>query len=239
MATLTSTFDSPTYRSTGDYWVASQNAKNNEATRNFYASLNQAKNQKTLASLLGGSAVPTAMPTATPQVAPQIPQAAQLPHRFEAGLSANEARLNALLTDPSSIQQTAAYKFRVGQGQEAIQRQMAAKGMLGSGNRLMELTKYGQDMGSQEYDKQADRLSSLVGNYSGSWIGDKNANTANQAMQNQYTLGMGNLDVARGGLALRALQQGTNQDGGLWGGSSGGYSSSMNPVQQSPFSVFQ
>ena len=29
----------------------------------------------------------------------------------------------------------------------------------------MELTKYGQDMASQEYDKQADRLSSLLGNY--------------------------------------------------------------------------
>mgnify|MGYP006921453589 CR=1 FL=1 len=29
----------------------------------------------------------------------------------------------------------------------------------------MELTKYGQDMASQEYDKQADRLASLLGNY--------------------------------------------------------------------------
>jgi hypothetical protein len=34
--------------------------------------------------------------------------------------------------------------------------------MLGSGNRLMELTKYGQDMGSQEYDNQFDRLNKLL-----------------------------------------------------------------------------
>ena len=98
-------------------------------------------------------------------------------NRFEAGLAANEKRLSALQDDPNSIQQTAAYKFRVGQGQEALQRQMAAKGMLGSGNRLMELTKYGQDMGSQEYDAQHARLAGLVGQYGQNWTGDKNANT--------------------------------------------------------------
>jgi len=98
-------------------------------------------------------------------------------NRFEAGLSDAELRLKNLLDNPDSIQQTAAYKFRVGQGQEALQRQLAAKGMLNSGNRLMELTKYGQDMASQEYDNQYGRLGNLLGNYSQSWIGDKNANT--------------------------------------------------------------
>lgn len=91
------------------------------------------------------------------------------PNRFESGLSSTEGRLSALLNDPSSIQQTAAYKFRVGQGEEALQRQMAAKGMLGSGNRLMELTKYGQDMASQEYEAQAGRLQNLLGTYAGNW----------------------------------------------------------------------
>ena len=98
-------------------------------------------------------------------------------NRFEQGLSQNERRLLALLDDPDSIKQTAAYKFRVGQGQEAINRSLGAKGMLGSGNRLMELTKYGQDMGSQEYDAQAKRLQDLLGMYSGAYVGDKNANT--------------------------------------------------------------
>lgn len=98
-------------------------------------------------------------------------------NRFEAGLSANERRLNALLEDPEAVRQTAAYKFRLKQGEDAIQRQMGARGLLNSGNRLMELTKYGQDMASQEYDAQANRLSNLVGMYSGNWIGDKNANT--------------------------------------------------------------
>lgn len=129
-------------------------------------------------------------------------------NRFEAGLSDAELRLKNLLDNPDSIQQTAAYKFRVNQGQEALQRQLAAKGMLNSGNRLMELTKYGQDMASQEYDAQYGRLGNLLGNYSQSWIGDKNANTglfnaqANawntaqaNADRNRYQMGM--LDVER------------------------------------------
>lgn len=99
-------------------------------------------------------------------------------NRFEAGLTSAESRLNNLLDNPESIQKTAAYKFRVGQGQEALQRSLGAKGLLNSGNRLTELTKYGQDMGSQEYDKQATRMADLVGGYSSSWLGDKNANTA-------------------------------------------------------------
>ncbi|WP_460996347.1 hypothetical protein, partial [Staphylococcus aureus] len=86
-------------------------------------------------------------------------------NRFSSGLSDAETRLRALLDNPESIQQTGAYKFRVGQGQEALQRSLGAKGMLNSGNRLMELTKYGQDMGSQEYDAQAGRLSNLLGTY--------------------------------------------------------------------------
>lgn len=98
-------------------------------------------------------------------------------NRFEPGLSDVEMRLKSLLDNPDSINQSAAYKFRVGQGQEALQRSMGARGMLKSGNRLMELQKYGQDMGSQEYDAQAGRLAGLLGNYSQGWLGDKNANT--------------------------------------------------------------
>lgn len=93
-------------------------------------------------------------------------------NRFEQGLASSEQRLSALLNDPSSIQESAAYKFRLGQGQEALQRQQAAKGMLGSGNRLMELTKYGQDMASQEYDNQFGRLSGLLGTYGQNWNQD-------------------------------------------------------------------
>lgn len=84
------------------------------------------------------------------------------------GYTGMEKRLADLLDNPDSMKQTGAYKFRVNQGQEALQRSMGAKGMLNSGNRLAELTRYGQDMASQEYDNQYGRLSDLFGKYSGS-----------------------------------------------------------------------
>jgi hypothetical protein len=102
-------------------------------------------------------------------------------NRFETGLSDAQSRMSSLLDDPSSIQQSAAYKFRLGQGEQALQRQQAAKGMLGSGNRLMELTKYGQDMASQEYDNQATRLSGLLNNYSTNWNQAQGANLQSAA----------------------------------------------------------
>jgi hypothetical protein len=160
-------------------------------------------------------------------------------NRFEAGLSKSEQRLAALLDDPDSIQQSAAYKFRVGQGQEAIQRQMAAKGMLGSGNRLMELTKYGQDMGSQEYDAQASRLQNLLGTYSQSWLGDKNANTARYAAESDAWGKRGSTlaDLYNNATRNRILaaQAYDPKTQGVASRSSWG----MNPVVQSPFSVFR
>ena len=128
-------------------------------------------------------------------------------NRFEPGLSDAEGRLRSLLDNPNSIQQTAAYKFRFNQGQEALQRSLGAKGLLNSGNRLMELTKYGQDMGSQEYDNQFGRIKDLVGGYSGSWIGDKNANTGiYNAQANAWNTAQANADRTRLGYADIAAQ---------------------------------
>lgn len=133
---------------------------------------------------------------------PYQPGTMSTSNRFETGLSDAETRLRNLLDNPDSINQSAAYKFRVGQGQEALQRSMGAKGMLNSGNRLMELTKYGQDMGSQEYDAQAGRLGNLLGNYSQSWIGDKNANTnAFTSQSNAWNTAEGNKDRRDVGMA--------------------------------------
>lgn len=81
------------------------------------------------------------------------------------GMGGVEKRLADLLDNPGSIKETGAYDWRRKQGQQALERSMGAKGLLGSGNRLTELTKYGQDMASQEYENQFGRLSSLLGNY--------------------------------------------------------------------------
>lgn len=76
-------------------------------------------------------------------------------------------RLKSLVDNPDSIDQSAAYKFRLGQGQQAVERSAAAKGMTGSGNTLAALTDYGQGQASQEYGNQLSALSSLYGTAEG------------------------------------------------------------------------
>lgn len=75
-----------------------------------------------------------------------------------------ETRLKSLMDNPDSIANTGAYKFAFNQGQEALNRQLAAKGMLNSGNRLYELTKFGQGLASQQYGQEMDRLGNLASN---------------------------------------------------------------------------
>jgi hypothetical protein len=50
------------------------------------------------------------------------------------------------------------YKWRFAQGQQAVERSAAAKGLLNSGNVAIELQQYGQGAASQEYGAQFSRL---------------------------------------------------------------------------------
>lgn len=78
--------------------------------------------------------------------------------------SGYQNQLQGLLNNPSSIQNDPSYQFRLNQGNQAINRSAAARGMLGSGNVLAELAKYGQGMASEEYGNQFNRLSDLMKN---------------------------------------------------------------------------
>jgi len=71
-------------------------------------------------------------------------------------------KLNALLQNPSSITDTPGYKFAYNQGLEAVNRTAAAKGMLGSGNRLYDLTKFGQGLASQTYNNTISQLGNFL-----------------------------------------------------------------------------
>lgn len=96
-----------------------------------------------------------------------------------------QQRLNALLDNPDSIANTGVYKFAFEQGNEAVNRNLAAKGMLKSGNRLAELTKFGQGLASQQYGAEADRLAKLYG------IGEQ-ANVEREKANQQMRLSMMN-----------------------------------------------
>lgn len=60
-------------------------------------------------------------------------------------------------TDPS-------YQFRFGEGQEALERSAAAKGMPFGGSAARAQTRYGQDYASQEYDRSYQRYQSEQSN---------------------------------------------------------------------------
>lgn len=56
--------------------------------------------------------------------------------------------------DPSQIENNPAYNFRMNQGLEALNRSFAARGGLGSGNRMLGITDYAQGLASTEYENE-------------------------------------------------------------------------------------
>jgi hypothetical protein len=81
----------------------------------------------------------------------------------------------------SQFQQDPGYAFRLSEGQKALDRSAAARGGLISGGALKAATRYGQDMGSQEYSNafnryQAERQAKLGPLQSLAGVGQTTAN---------------------------------------------------------------
>jgi len=73
------------------------------------------------------------------------------------------ADLMALLDDPSSLYSMPMYQAAFGEGQQAVTRNMAAQGYLGSGNMAVGLQKYGMSFGYDMFDKYSKFLANLAG----------------------------------------------------------------------------
>jgi hypothetical protein len=105
------------------------------------------------------------------------------------------------------------YAFRLAEGQKALDRQAAARGGLISGGALKAAARYGQDMGSQEYQNafnryQSERQARLGPLQSLAGVGQTTANTLGSAGQN-YGANVGNIYSDTGytqGNALLAAQ---------------------------------
>jgi hypothetical protein len=115
-----------------------------------------------------------------------------------------EQRLQQLVNDPNSISDSNAYKFRFNQGQQALERSAAAKGMLGSGNTLAALAQYGQGMASDEYGAEVGRLGALSGQRDTYNLGLKGLANSEYGMR-------AGADQNRGALALSALSTANDQ----------------------------
>jgi hypothetical protein len=122
----------------------------------------------------------------------------------------------------NQFQQDPGYAFRLKEGQKALEQSAAARGGLISGNALRAATRYGQEMGSQEYTNafnryQAERnarlnpLQSLagVGQSSVNQIGAAGQNYANNAGQ---AIGAAGQAAASGYMGVaNAANQGVSQ----------------------------
>jgi hypothetical protein len=96
------------------------------------------------------------------------------------------------------FQQDPGYAFRLAEGQKALDRQAAARGGLISGGALKATQRYGQDMGSQEYQNAFNRYQT---------------NRANQLQPLQSLMGAG--QTAANTLTNAAGVMGQNQAAGL------------------------
>lgn len=128
------------------------------------------------------------------------------------------------------------YAFRLGEGQKALERSAAARGGLISGGALKAATRYGQDMGSQEYQNafnryQTNRTNQLqpLGNLMAS--GQSAASNQGSAA-GQYGANAGNAYMAAGN-AIGAGQLGAANT--LAGGIQTGVSSYMNQMNFNDF----
>ena len=112
----------------------------------------------------------------------------------------------------SDFQADPGYAFRLSEGQQALDRQAAARGGLISGGALKAATRYGQDMGSQEYGNAYNRYQTNRTNQLaplGSLMASGQAAAAGAAANaGTYGSNVGNL-MMQGGQAQAAGQLGT------------------------------
>ena len=119
-------------------------------------------------------------------------------------------------------QQDPGYQFRLSEGQKAINAAGSARGNAMGGAAMKELTRYGQDFASSEYDKvynrNSNRLSSLAGfgQNANSQNAQSGQNYGNQVSSNQ--IGVGNAAAANAMGATNRLSGIVGQVGGAAAG---------------------
>lgn len=107
-----------------------------------------------------------------------------------------------------------AYQFQLKQGQQALDRSSAARGMGASGAQMKAAQQYGQGLASQEYDKQYNRASSEFGDYynrlAGLAQGGQQAAGSMAQAGGQYASGASNTLGSLGGYLQNNLGQAAN-----------------------------
>jgi len=90
-------------------------------------------------------------------------RAASLADPFAEQRPQYQTQLADLMKNPGEFASSPVYKFAFDQGLEAVNRTAGAKGQLGSGNRLIDLTKFGQGLAGQQFYQMAPLLGRFAG----------------------------------------------------------------------------
>lgn len=127
--------------------------------------------------------------------------------------------------DGRSLGQDPGYQFRLQEGMKALQGSAAAKGSLNSGGTLKALSRYGQDVASEEYnnaynrfnadkDRRFNRLASLagLGQTANAQVGQAGQSFSNAIGQNAMAQGNANAasSIAQGNAINNGVSQGMN-----------------------------
>ena len=198
------------------------------------------------ASLIGGSMQSSAAKSAAASTAAATDQATQLQREMfqqqrqdqMPWMEAGKTALNALIPMATNyqkfgmdqFQQDPGYAFRLAEGQKALDRQAAARGGLISGGALKAATRYGQDMGSQEYTNafnryQTERNAQLNPLQSLAGVGQTATNQLGAAGQN-YASNVGNALMNQGANAGNARMASANAYGSALSGIGSAYGKS-------------
>jgi hypothetical protein len=140
------------------------------------------------------AALKEAQAQAVPQYQPYSQFGQQSLNALARGMGLTQgAGSGAFMNQPAlaQLQMDPGYAFRMAEGQKALRQQMAAGGLGGSGSALKAATRYGQDMGSQEYGNAYARFMQNRANQIGMLQGG--ANTGFGAAQ-----GIGNIYMGTG-----------------------------------------
>lgn len=148
---------------------------------------------------------------------------------------------NAGADDTKLIQSLPGYQFNMDQGNQSVQRDLAAKGLLGSGAAGKALTQYGQGYAMNASNQYLNGLQSIagVGQTSVQATGQAGANAANQIGSNQIYAG--NAQASGYANQSNAINSGLSGLGGAIaygnaGGSSGYYNSPYSaPSPSAPY----
>jgi hypothetical protein len=153
------------------------------------------------------------------------------PYR-DAGLTDYGAYRGAVGT---SFQESPGYRFAFDEGVRAIDQGASARGLLNSGGRLRELTRYGQGMANQEYGNWMNRLQGLAG------VGQTATGQSASLAQNEAAQGANMMQQSGNNIAQTTAQAGaanaagqTNSTSAMLGGLNQGFGlySLMNPQNQ-------